>query len=642
MLSLNVLILSYFDQIVGPQIFLKAPEVLPDDEMNNIPLLMDFYEKGFFIHISGNLKSLNQIFVVPSNYSRGKQETLLISIIIDINSEIHPDLAQELLEGFVEEFTKINKVYKAFYLNSERYDGDPNVYEEVKNLFYSFFKSFQPTVRALKIAENRYQSLFKAARDAILIVDKETAKILDANEQAEKLLARPINEIIGIEVSQIHFSEEFEDIRRQILKLTKVDHAPPVEVRIKKSDGTSVPTEINASEIKIGKKQLILTIFRDITERKRAEQKIIESEKKLRKRVKELSCLFGISKIVEKSHISYDNIIQSTLELIPPAFQFPNITCARIRIDGKEYKTNNFKETDWKIATHIEVNEKLLDIEAYYLEKNQFLEGEIFLLYDIANRLKIILERKEAEEKLRESEQNYRDAYDKANFYKELFALDMNNILSNIKSSIELLSLIFKDPKIIGDKDETLQTINAQITRGLNLILYVQKLSNIDDICVEKIEVNKVLNESIKFLRDNFKERLVEINVDAIEDSLFVKANDLLLDAFENILINAAQHNNKPFVAIQIKISKEIKDHTEYIKIEFLDNAMGIPDSVKEKVFQKEFKKDKKFIGRGLGLYLVKKIINGCKGFIWIEDKIKGNYKKGSNFIVLIPEAKLI
>ena len=48
--------------------------------------------------------------------------------------------------------------------------------------------------------------------------------------------------------------------------------------------------------------------------------------------------------------------------------------------------------------------------------------------------------------------------------------------------------------------------------------------------------------------------------------------------------------------------------------------------------------KDKKFRGLGIGLSLVKKIVDSFNGKIWVEDKVKGEYGKGSNFIVLIPE----
>ncbi|MFX1346972.1 MAG: ATP-binding protein, partial [Promethearchaeota archaeon] len=50
--------------------------------------------------------------------------------------------------------------------------------------------------------------------------------------------------------------------------------------------------------------------------------------------------------------------------------------------------------------------------------------------------------------------------------------------------------------------------------------------------------------------------------------------------------------------------------------------------------------KDKKARGMGIGLSLVKKIIESYNGKIWVENRIKNNYEQGSNFVILIPELK--
>jgi two-component system phosphate regulon sensor histidine kinase PhoR len=58
---------------------------------------------------------------------------------------------------------------------------------------------------------------------------------------------------------------------------------------------------------------------------------------------------------------------------------------------------------------------------------------------------------------------------------------------------------------------------------------------------------------------------------------------------------------------------------------------------MKDKIFQRVYGKSKTVGGMGLGLSLVKKILNLYDGDIRVEDKIKGEHQKGSNFIILLP-----
>ena len=89
---------------------------------------------------------------------------------------------------------------------------------------------------------------------------------------------------------------------------------------------------------------------------------------------------------------------------------------------------------------------------------------------------------------------------------------------------------------------------------------------------------------------------------------------------------------------IIIQISEVRENSKNTIKIEFIDNGNGIEDSRKKQIFERGNKEDKYIRGMGLGLSLVSKIIESYNGKIWVEDRIKGNYKKGSNFILLLPE----
>ena len=98
------------------------------------------------------------------------------------------------------------------------------------------------------------------------------------------------------------------------------------------------------------------------------EFKLYELNHKLSERIKELNCLYGISKLVEQRHKSIDETLQDVVNLIPPSWQYPEVTCARIKLRNHQIQTANFRETTWKQAEEIIVNgEKYGSIEVYYL-----------------------------------------------------------------------------------------------------------------------------------------------------------------------------------------------------------------------------------------------------------------------------------
>ena len=183
--------------------------------------------------------------------------------------------------------------------------------------------------------------------------------------------------------------------------------------------------------------------------------------------------------------------------------------------------------------------------------------------------------------------------------------------------------------------------IKDQVMKGKKLISNVHKLSDLEEIkpSLYKIDVINFLEQSINLIKKIQRERELDIQIKVIDKKYLVYANEFLEDLFENLLINAIRYNDNSRVEIIIKISKTKKDHRNFIKMEFLDNGIGIEDERKEMIFKRGNREHKGTKGMGLGLSLVKKIVENYKGQIWVEDKVKGICSKGSNFILLLPEA---
>ncbi|MFX1324243.1 MAG: ADP-ribosylation factor-like protein [Promethearchaeota archaeon] len=139
---MRLLVLSYRSSYFPPRIFLKVPDGIRRKDIEQVPLLIDIYEKGFFIHTFGTFKTANLIFNIPSEYSKTGSERLLISLLFDGESKIKSPLAEELLKGFVEELNNVEDVFKAFYVDSMVDEGDPIKLEIIKTLLSKFYSSF--------------------------------------------------------------------------------------------------------------------------------------------------------------------------------------------------------------------------------------------------------------------------------------------------------------------------------------------------------------------------------------------------------------------------------------------------------------------------------------------------------------------
>jgi PAS domain S-box-containing protein len=158
-----------------------------------------------------------------------------------------------------------------------------------------------------------------------------------------------------------------------------------------------------------------------IAEHKRADQKLLERTRELGERVKELNCLLEISEIVEDQGPSLGRIIQGIVDLLPTAWKYPEITCARATVQGYEFVTDGFAESPWFQKAIIKVRGKRAgSLEINYgkeqpeEDEGPFLKEERRLLDAVAERLGRIVERIGAERTERESQERLRAIFEAA------------------------------------------------------------------------------------------------------------------------------------------------------------------------------------------------------------------------------------
>ena len=384
-------------------------------------------------------------------------------------------------------------------------------------------------------------------------------------------------------------------------------------------------------------------LISEITEhRENSDQILQQRTHELRERIKELNCLYGISKLVESSGGSLDKILQGTVNLIPVSWQYPESACARIVVEGKVFETENFQETTWKQEANIRKHSEYIGtMEVYYLDERPesdegpFLKEERNLINAIAERLGHILERIHAEIELRE----YREKMFRAERLASLgtigsaVAHQLNQPLSVIRMSIQktLRNLRKMDcPEVVKEiLDDSLKEVSqaSSVVKGFLALGHTSSKEKISNVDIYKIAVKTtaVFNEAAKqakiklIVGKNLKELpTIRGIAGEIEQMFFVLVQNA---------IQAAKANIRQW----LKISGSMKE--EQIELKFSDNCGGIEPNNLEKIFEPFFTTKSADQGTGLGLAILQQIVTNHNGTLRVDSE----FGQGTSFYVTFP-----
>jgi DNA-binding CsgD family transcriptional regulator len=130
----------------------------------------------------------------------------------------------------------------------------------------------------------------------------------------------------------------------------------------------------------------------------------------LRERIKELNCLYGVSQLAERNLYSLDDLLRELVNFLPYAWQYPEITCARILFKEKTYTSDSFKVTNWRQSSRIYMyHEAVGECGIFYLEEcppadeGPFLKEERAMLDAVAEQIGTIATRIAADLQLQET-----------------------------------------------------------------------------------------------------------------------------------------------------------------------------------------------------------------------------------------------
>ena len=234
----------------------------------------------------------------------------------------------------------------------------------------------------------------------------------------------------------------------------------------------------------------------------------------------------------------------------------------------------------------------------------------------------------------------------------DLITHDIGNYHQVIQTSLGLVIFLLEKNKtnILSPQDSQkifsyLTTAKNALTRSQSLVdnirrlerLYVQKdlklvLKNLPDA------INNAYSTVEQTLYDNNPHnKKISINMaHGHPTDINIMAEDLLDEIFINLFSNTVKYTDSAEVKIDVMIKDYFIGEAKYWMITISDYGKGIPDSMKKELFERFYYKAK---GSGLGLSIVRALVERYRGKIWVGDRVYKDYTKGTTFGMIFPAA---
>lgn len=483
-------------------------------------------------------------------------------------------------------------------------------------------------------AEEKYRNLVDYANDAIIITGLED-RVTSWNRSAEEIFGWTEQEVMGKKLSQLIVPPSLLAERERILKktLTGRTFSGIETVRLRK-DGAEINVSITVSPVHDTDKNIIgySGIIRDVTERKRVEKTLQESEERYRSLVEstddsiylvDRNCRYLFMNAIHKSRlgISDDTYIgrsYSEIHSAPEAEDFSEIINS-VFDKGMPEQHEYESEGQWFLRTFSPV-------------KNPK-SGKITGITVISTN---ITERKKAEE-LRIENLCLANANRTKSEFLAVMSHELRTPLNSIIGFSELLKRGMAG-ELNGEQGHFVDNVLTSSKHLLALINDILDLSKVEsgkmNLDIEKIYLPGVINETLALIKERAAKRNVIIKRDFDSQLVFIEADGLRFkQILFNLLDNAVKFCKKEGGTVTITIKKT----GDMAQFSVYDTGIGIKEEDIEKLFNKFSQVDsgisRKYGGTGLGLAITKQLVELHGGKIWAESK----FGEGSTFIFLLP-----
>ncbi|OGT12815.1 MAG: hypothetical protein A2342_01930 [Gallionellales bacterium RIFOXYB12_FULL_54_9] len=328
-------------------------------------------------------------------------------------------------------------------------------------------------------SEEKFRIIFEGALDGILLIDPLTLRLVSANPAFCKMLDYSQNDIPGLTVPDIHPSGDVNLIIKDIQRHVSRERELSVDVPVLRRDGSVFYVDIRSSHVRLNGKDLLIGLFRDITERRAAEEG---------RRISEL-----------KHRLLFENSRDALMTLAPPLWRFTSANQATLTLFGVSSIAEFVELEPWRLAPERQADgadsvlraQGMIDI-AMQEGSNSFeylhrrLDGSVFTADVRLSRIDLgaelflqatvrdITERKQTEAALRTNQTQLRElaAQGAASREAELKRIarevhdELGQVLTALRMDISLLRMQFKDP-LLQNKIEDMRVLVDQAIQGV-------------------------------------------------------------------------------------------------------------------------------------------------------------------------------
>lgn len=271
--------------------------------------------------------------------------------------------------------------------------------------------------KIIRDSEIRFRQLYENAPLACLSLD-EQGNFLEVNETWLCMSGYEKDEIIGKNFGDFLAPEQRVCFTENFLRFRAAGEISGPEFTMRTKNGESIPLVFKG---KIGKDEkgnfcrAHCILYTDSPQKQTEKENRRQSggpgrNPELCEQLKELKCLFSISRLIDRPEAAPENVFPKITEIIRSGWQYPHDTCVRILFDQSEFRSVNYRKTPWRQTGDIIVYDRKTGmVEVSYLKEypkkaeGPFLQEERILIDTIANRLGIHIQRKKAEKDLKES-----------------------------------------------------------------------------------------------------------------------------------------------------------------------------------------------------------------------------------------------